>query len=54
MAQCYDYIWAILAQSKIKLANIANVSSTIGCWQLENVYQITNINVIHCMLNKNT
>ena len=31
---------------KLSWANIANVSSTIGCWQLENVHQY--INVIHC------
>ena len=24
---------------KLSWANIANVSSTIGCWQLENLYQ---------------
>ena len=46
VAQCRDYIWAMLVQSKIELGQYCNVSSTIGCWQLENVYQY--INVIHC------
>ena len=36
VAQCYDNTWAIVKQN---WANIANVSSTIGCRQLENVYQ---------------
>ena len=37
VAQCHNNTWAMLVQSK--LGNlIANGSSTIGCWQLENAY----------------
>ena len=35
VVQCYDNTWAMLAQSKL---HWANSSSTIGCWQLENVF----------------
>ena len=40
--QCYDNTWAMLAQSKNKLGQyIANGSSIIRCWQLENAYEYT-------------